>query len=112
MDLNNIPTIFNHSFLIYFLDLAHGWMPTIIDHETEFKFIRLNVAEITDTPSLFVGGSTFGTGPQQAIEYFEYLESSTGTKALKTLELLNIFKIHLNLYVLNESKILHLKHTY
>ena len=82
MDLNNkvIPTIIDHCFLFYHLDLGHGWIPTILDHETEFKFIRLNVAEIVDTPSLFVGGSTFGTGPQQAIEYFEYLESSRGTK--------------------------------
>ena len=50
----------------------------MINYQTEFKFIRLHVAEVLQVPTFYIGGSTFGTGPEKAIEHFEYLTTTIG----------------------------------
>ena len=50
----------------------------MINYQTEFKFIRLHVAEVLQAPTFYIGGSTFGTGPENAIEHFEYLTTTIG----------------------------------
>ena len=36
------------------------------------------MAEVLQAQTFYIGGSTFGTGPENAIEYFEYLTTTTG----------------------------------
>ena len=59
-------------------DLGDGWGPAVINYQTEFKFIRLHVAEVPQALTFYIGGSTFGTGPENAIEHFEYLATTIG----------------------------------
>ena len=55
-------------------------VPAVLNYQTEFKFIRLHVAEMPQAQTFYIGGSTFGTGPQGAIEHYEYLPTSIGKR--------------------------------
>ena len=45
------------------------------------------MAAVPQAQTFYIGGSTFGTGPEGAIEHYEYLKTSTGKENIKYYEL-------------------------
>ena len=84
-------------FTTYFITcqsaLGEGWDLSIVYTATELKFIYMTLAWRRGSPSFYLGGSSFATGPRDNIFYSEYLPNNKG-KANKKDNFLSVLKSH------------------
>ena len=62
----------NYMYLYMFSDIGNGWIPVILNSQTELEFILENQRSLSNNQSFWIAGSTRTTGDIDYSHYFQY----------------------------------------
>ena len=59
-------------YLFMFSEIGQGWIPVVLNSETELEFILENQRNLSNNQSFWIAGSARTTGDIDFLHYFQY----------------------------------------